>query len=140
MNVWICPPHFLKQNKYFYQLRISGFTTETIKRLKVLHELNCFGCIFLESFCQKSNLSSIHKTWWLIWANVLFSFGEIIAQTIKIFFTGCGQNFIKKERMTPAYHAPAPSTIIQIPAYHALRPLVGLPTMPQTCSVTHSAK
>ena len=75
--------------------------------LKVPPQVNFFARHILESFHGKSKLPIIHfdmlalvstTTWEFICTNWLFSFGEIIGQTIKLFWTASRQNSARKGR------------------------------------------
>ena len=74
--------------------------------LKSLLNLNfCFFHfrIILKIILEKSYLPSRHYCYQLVCANV-FSFDEIIGQTIKLFLTGFSQNSAKTDKSGPAIH------------------------------------
>ena len=55
-----------------------------------------FANLISDKFFFKSNLFSINNAMLARLYNLLFSFSEIIGQTIKLFFTESSQNSVKK--------------------------------------------
>ena len=60
-----------------------------------------FPSLVLESFHQKSNVSSIHCNMLSSLYNCVICFAETIEQTIQLFSTGSNQNSMKKSKRSP---------------------------------------
>ena len=67
--------------------------------------MNVFSRFVYASFRKKIISCLVSTTMcYLVCANVLFSFGEIFRQIIKLFFTGPGQNLAWKDSIGPVLY------------------------------------